>query len=209
MHALNISYHVICGTPTLSDIADNVSASFGKNSIQVSGLLSVSDDANRVLIYFASKLMLETVIRWCRYTRCESNRKPPFHDHGQPTEGRPRAPEYRPAADGPPGGSFSPYHSAHGSKRRSYPRQRRFSDEIGFCAGECRDRVDQSGRAEFGRWSRRSSQGARHEAQNEEHKATQTFVVADPGTGAMNRRGVGKMDFPIEDDENAEDKCTR
>jgi hypothetical protein len=25
----------------------------------------------------------------------------------------------------------------------------------------------------------------------------------------MNRRAVGKMDFPIEDDEDAEDKCTR
>jgi hypothetical protein len=25
----------------------------------------------------------------------------------------------------------------------------------------------------------------------------------------MNPRAVGKMDFPIEDDENAEEKCTR
>jgi hypothetical protein len=25
----------------------------------------------------------------------------------------------------------------------------------------------------------------------------------------MNRRAVGKIDFPIEDDEDAEDRCTR
>src|SRR5216684_3135789 len=38
IHALNISYHVICGVPTISGIADNVSVFFNKNSIQVSGL---------------------------------------------------------------------------------------------------------------------------------------------------------------------------
>jgi hypothetical protein len=87
--------------------------------------------------------------------------------------------------------------------------ERRFSDETGFCTGECRDRIDQSGGAKFGRWSRRPTQGTRDEAENEEHKTAQAFFAADLGTGAMNTPAVGKMDFPIEDDENAEDKCTR
>jgi hypothetical protein len=38
IHASNISYHVMCQAPTISGIADNVSAFFEENSIQVSGL---------------------------------------------------------------------------------------------------------------------------------------------------------------------------
>src|SRR5258708_24753530 len=38
IHASNISYHVMCLAPTISGIADNVSAFFEENSIQVSGL---------------------------------------------------------------------------------------------------------------------------------------------------------------------------
>jgi len=63
MHALNIYYHVICWVATNSGIADNVSAFFGENSIQGLRHQSVSNGANGVLIYFASRLMLETVIQ--------------------------------------------------------------------------------------------------------------------------------------------------
>ena len=65
------------------------------------------------------------------------------------------------------------------------------------------------GVAKLGRWSRRSSQGTRYKAKDEEHKATQTFPAADFGTSSMNNVVLGTTDFPIEDDENAEDKCTR
>ena len=71
------------------------------------------------------------------------------------------------------------------------------------------NRVDQSGCSELGWRSRRPVKGTRHEAKDEEYKATQAFLVANAGTRSMMNTGVvGTMDFPIEDDENAEDSCS-
>ena len=87
---------------------------------------------------------------------------------------------------------FSPYHPAHGSKRRRRPRQRRFPDEAGFRTGKCGDRIDQSRRCELSRRSRRSSQGARYEAKDEEREAVQTFVPADFGADQVTAVILGK-----------------
>ena len=84
-----------------------------------------------------------------------------------------------------------------------------FLDEAGFGPRERGNRVDQSGWSERGWWSRRPAQGTRHQANDEECKATQGVLVADLGTRSMNTGIVGTMDFLIEDAENAEDKCTR
>ena len=65
------------------------------------------------------------------------------------------------------------------------------------------------GVSELGWRSRRPAEGTRHEAKDEEYKATQAFLVADAGARSMNTGVVGTMDFPIEDDEYAEDNCSR
>ncbi len=149
--------------------------------------------ANMRLIYCASKMIVEPLIRvWHICIRCESHRMPPFHDYGQPTQGGPSAAEHRSTANRRPCRAFSPYHPAHGSKRRRRPRQRRFSDEAGFRTGKCGDRINQSGCCELSRRSRRSSQGARYEAKDEEREAVQSFVSADFGTDQVTTVVLGK-----------------
>jgi hypothetical protein len=129
-----------------------------------------------------------------RYKHIRPGLREELHDYRLSTQGRSCSVEYRSAANGGSGGSFSSDNSADGSERRRYPGQRRFSDEAGDGFGERRDRIDQSGGSEYVWGPGRPVAGACCKPEGQDCPATQAVVFARPGADAINI-GNGRNDL--------------